>query len=130
MKKIFIGMAILSAGLFTSCSDFLTEEPKQEQSNELTFATFDGVNKAAAAMYGMFQSDAWYDGEAWTYNESFRIGEFSTRAENVKRAFCRALHGLGVVFYRGRVVVVDDGDCLEIQNRKSGEPLFVAIPMD
>ena len=51
-------MAILSAGLFTSCSDFLTEEPKQEQSNELTFATFDGVNKAAAAMYGMFQSDA------------------------------------------------------------------------
>lgn len=76
------------------------------------------------------QIDAWFDGEAWTYNESFRIGEFSTKAENVKRAFCRALHGLGVVFYRGRVVVVDDGDLLEIQNRKSGEPLFVAIPMD
>ena len=80
--------------------------------------------------YEIRQIDAWHDGEAWTYNESFRIGEFSTKAENVKRAFCRALHGLGVVFYRGRVVVVDEGDLLEIQNRKSGEPLFAAIPMD
>ena len=76
------------------------------------------------------QIDAWPDGEGWTYNESFRIGEFSTKAKNIKQAFCRALHGLGVVFYRGRVVVVDDGDFLEIQNRKNGEPLFVAIPMD
>lgn len=66
-------MAILSAGLFTSCSDFLTEEPKQEQSNELTFATFDSVNKAAAAMYGMFQSDAWYDGE-FTLMSELRCG--------------------------------------------------------
>ena len=76
------------------------------------------------------QIDAWPDGEAWTYNESFRIGEFSTKAKNIKRAFCRALHGLGVVFYRGRVVVVEDGDLLEIQTRKSGEPLFVAIPVE
>ena len=76
------------------------------------------------------QIDAWFDCEAWTYNESFRIGEFSTQAKNVKRAFCRALHGVGIVFYRGRVVVVDDGDLLEVQNRKSGEPLFVAIPME
>ena len=76
------------------------------------------------------QIDAWFDGESWIYNESFPIGEFSTKAENVKRAFCCALHGLGVVFYRGRVVVVDEGDLLEVQNRKSGEPLFVAIPID
>ena len=76
------------------------------------------------------QINAWFDGEAWTYNESFRIGEFSTKAENVKRAFCRALHGLGVVFRRGCVVVVDDGELLEIQDRKSGEPLFAAVPMD
>ena len=76
------------------------------------------------------QIDAWFDGEAWVYNDSFHIGEFSTKAENVKRAFCRALHGLGVVFYRGRVVVVDDGELLEVQDRKSREPLFVAIPME
>ena len=76
------------------------------------------------------QIDAWFDGESWMYNDSFRIGEFSTQAKNVKRSFCRALHGLGIVFYRGHVVVVDDGDWLEVQNRKSGEPLFVAIPME
>ena len=76
------------------------------------------------------QIDALFDGEAWTYSESFRIGEFCTKAENIKRAFCRALHGLGIVFYRGHVVVVDDGDLLEVQDRKSGEPLFVAIPME
>ena len=76
------------------------------------------------------QIDAWNDGEAWTYNESFRIGEFSTNAKNLKKAFCNALHSLGVIFRRGCVVVVDDGDSLEIQDRKSGEPLFVAIPID
>ena len=76
------------------------------------------------------QIDAWFDGESWTYNESFRIGEFSTQAKNVKRAFCRALHRLGVVFYRGCVAVVDEGDLLEVKNRKSGEPFFVAIPME
>lgn len=80
--------------------------------------------------FEIMQIDAWHDGEAWTYNESFRIGEFSTKAENVKRAFCRALHGLGVVFRRGCVVVVDEGDLLEIQDRKSGEPLFAAVPME
>ena len=76
------------------------------------------------------QIDAWFDGEVWTYNESFRIGEFFTKAENIKRAFCRALRGLGVVFYRGRIVVVDDGELLEIQDRKSGEPLFAAVPIE
>ena len=76
------------------------------------------------------QIDAWFDCEAWTYNESFRIGEFSTNAKNLKKAFCNALHNLGIVFNRGRVVIVDDGDTLEAQNRKDGEPLFVAIPID
>ena len=76
------------------------------------------------------QIDAWFDGEAWTYNESSHIGEFTTNAKNLKKAFCNALHNLGIVFNRGRVVIIDDGDILEAQNRKSGEPLFVAIPME
>lgn len=80
--------------------------------------------------YEIRQIDAWFDGETWTYNESFHIGEFSTKAGNVKKAFCHALHGLGVVFNRGRVVIVDDGDTLEAQNRKDSKPLFVAIPMN
>ena len=79
--------------------------------------------------YEIRQIDAWFDVEAWTYNESFRIGEFSTKAKNPKRAFCNALHKLGIVFNRGRAVVVDDGELMEVQDRKSGEPLFVAIPI-
>ena len=76
------------------------------------------------------QIDAWFDGETWTYNESFHIGEFTTNAKDLKKAFCNALHNSGIVFNRGRVVIVDDGDTLEAQNRKDGEPLFVAISMN
>ena len=63
MKKIILGLSIVSAGLFTSCSDFLQEEPKLSQSNELTFAEFDYLDKAGAALYGMMQSYLWYDGQ-------------------------------------------------------------------
>ena len=62
MKKIILGLAVVSAGLFSSCSDFLTEEPILKQSNELTFAEFDNLDKAGAALLAMTQSDAWYDG--------------------------------------------------------------------
>ena len=64
MKKIFLGMALLSAavGMFTSCDDFLNEEPKLKQSNELTFSNYDGLDAACAALYGMMQSASWYDG--------------------------------------------------------------------
>lgn len=62
MKKTILGLAIISAGLFTSCDDFLTEEPILKQSNELTFAEFDNLDKAGAALLAMTQSDSWYDG--------------------------------------------------------------------
>ena len=63
MKKIFLGMALLSAAAaFTSCSGFLDEEPKLKQSNELTFSNYDGLDAACAALYGMMQSASWYDG--------------------------------------------------------------------
>ena len=80
--------------------------------------------------YEIRQIDAWYYDDCWNYNETFHVGEFTTNAKNLKKAFCNALHNLGIVFNRGRVVIVDDGDTLEAQNRKDGEPLFVAIPMD
>lgn len=76
------------------------------------------------------QIDAWRDCDCWNYNETFHIGEFATNAKNLKKAFCNALHNLGIVFNRGRVVIIDDGYTLEAQNRKDGEPLFVAIPTE
>jgi hypothetical protein len=64
MKKIILGMTLLAAtGMFTSCNDFLNEEPKLKQSNELTFSTYDGLDAATIALYGMMQSSAWYDGQ-------------------------------------------------------------------
>lgn len=81
MKKIILGLALASAGMFTSCSDFLTEEPKLKQSNELTFATYDNLNLATAGLYSMMQSDGWYDGD-FTLKAELRAGN----AKNPKNA--------------------------------------------
>ncbi len=61
MKKsiILLAAAMLS---FSSCSDFLTEEPVMTQSNELTLSTFTGLDNATAALYNRFQSYYWYGG--------------------------------------------------------------------
>lgn len=64
MKKNILGIALIAAvGLFTSCKDFLDEEPILKQSNEMTLAKYDGLNNAGAALYTMLQSNYWYDGE-------------------------------------------------------------------
>ena len=65
MKKSIIGAALLTlaVGTFSSCKDFLIEEPVLKQSNELTFSTYSGLNSAAAALYSMMQSASWYDGQ-------------------------------------------------------------------
>ncbi len=64
MKKILFGLAlVLTSGAFTSCSGFLEEEPKMKQSNEITFATYDGLDQATAGLYSMMQSASWYDGQ-------------------------------------------------------------------
>lgn len=57
MKKIMIYVALLAV-TFTSCSDFLTEEPKQSQSNELTLSKH--LNEATAGCYARLQSYTWY----------------------------------------------------------------------
>lgn len=81
MKKIFLGLALASVGALTSCNDFLIEEPKQKQSNELTFATYENLDLATAGLYSMMQSDAWYDGQFILQSE-LRAGN----AKNPKNA--------------------------------------------
>ena len=64
MKKILLGITLLAAiGVFSSCKDYLEEEPELKQSNELTFSKFESLDNAGAALYGMFQSSDWYDGQ-------------------------------------------------------------------
>ena len=81
--------------------------------------------------YEIRQIEAWSDIDSlWTWNESYHIGNFSTCAENHKRAFLNALHNLGIVCKRGKCKVCDYGDIMELQDRKTDEPLFAAIPLN
>ncbi|MBR2497526.1 MAG: RagB/SusD family nutrient uptake outer membrane protein [Parabacteroides sp.] len=73
MKKIAIySLAVLSLGL-ASCSDFLTEEPKTEQSNELTLGDYDGLNKATLGAYAPLYAYNWY-GSAFVLGSDLRSG--------------------------------------------------------
>ena len=78
--------------------------------------------------YEIRQVDAvWYD-DGWMWNESWELGHFTTNAKDEGRAFRSALRRLGIRFLRGRTVTEYDGDVYEVVDRKTGEPLFAAIP--
>lgn len=77
------------------------------------------------------QLDAWWYGvEGWQINDSFDLGTFFTKAKSEERAFLHALHKRGIVLQRGKCRIVYDGDCYVIETRKSGEPLFIAVPLN
>lgn len=78
--------------------------------------------------YEIRQIDAWNSEEGWTWNESYHLGDFTTAAADHKKAFLNALKRLGIVSKRGKTKVVFDGDIYELQDRKTDEPLFAAIP--
>lgn len=83
----------------------------------------------AGDRYEIRQVDAWHDGEGWTYNESWEIGNFVTTGDTA-RAFRHALARLGITFNRGKTATEYDGDVYEIVDRATREPLFAAIPQD
>lgn len=59
LKYISI-IGLLFLVVLTSCENFLYQEPKLAQTNELTLSTFDGIDKAIAAAYGPLYSANWY----------------------------------------------------------------------
>lgn len=68
------------------------------------------------------------DGNEWCWNSSFHIGEFTTNAKNIRRAFTNYLRKLDISFLLNRTVIEFDGDVYEILDRKTKAPLFAAIP--
>ena len=75
------------------------------------------------------QLDCWCYGGDWTQNTSYLIGTMETGAKDEKRAFVRYLNRKhGIIFKRNRTRIEFDGDCYTIVDRKTGEPLFIAIP--
>lgn len=83
------------------------------------------------ASFEIRKIDAWGNEEdGWNWNDSINIGQFNTRWKDEKRAFLYHLHKLGIMFQRGKTTVVDCGDLFEVQERKTGRPLFAAMPID
>lgn len=83
-----------------------------------------------AITFEIRQIDAYMYEDEWTYNTTYNLGSFTTAAQDERRAFYRALARMGIRFYRGRVRAVDDGWTIEIIDRKTDAPLFVAIPQE
>lgn len=75
------------------------------------------------------QLDCYLYDDQWTENTSYLFGTMSTHAANEKQAFTRYLANKhGIIFKRNRTRIEFDGDCYTIIDRKSKEPLFIAIP--
>lgn len=79
--------------------------------------------------YEIRQIDAWNDGEGWFYNETWKIGEYETNAQNEKKAFSNALRKHNIFPKRGCCRIDFDGDIYELVNRKDGCPLFCSVPL-
>lgn len=72
--------------------------------------------------------DAWSDPEGgWTWNSSYHIGTMET-AGDARRALTNYLGKHGISFKLNRTLIQDDGDVIEIVDRKTKEPLYAAIP--
>ena len=76
------------------------------------------------------QLDAWGNNEdGYEINTSYLIGAMETSAKNEKAAFTNYLKNKhGIIFKKNRTRREFDGDCYTITDRKTHEPLFVAIP--
>ena len=83
----------------------------------------------AATTYEVREIDAWMYDDSWTWNTSFIVGTFTTAAQDTARAFRHYLKTQGVTFRRGTTRTEFDGDVYEIVDRKTGAPLYAAIPM-
>ena len=76
------------------------------------------------------QLDAWGNKEdGYDINTSYLLGYMNTRAKNEKQAFTHYLkEHQGITFKKNRTRIDFDGDCYTIIDRKTYEPLFIAIP--
>ena len=75
------------------------------------------------------QLDCYMYDDDWTQNTSYLLGTMETKAQNEKRAFTQWMKNhAGVTFKPNRTLIDFDGDCYTIIDRKTKEPLFIAIP--
>ena len=80
-----------------------------------------------AYVYEIREIDSMYYIDGWQWNTSYNIGHFVTKAKDEKRAFIRALNKQGVFFKKNKTIIYSDGDILEVQDRKTKQPLYAAM---
>ena len=118
-----------SYGELAAALDIVGRETLEEEYSGTTFTVDDFFCSAPQPdRYEVRQVDAYLYDDCWTYNTTYRIGAFTTFAEDIPRAIRCYLKTQGITFYRGRTRTEYDGDVYEITDRETGEPLFVAIP--
>ncbi len=76
--------------------------------------------------FEVIQIDAIAYDEDWVWNESFKLGEFLTRAQDEGRAFTAWLRNKGITFRKGYTMIEDDFEGLTIMERGTRKPLFYA----
>lgn len=74
MKKILLyTLAAVSLLGTAGCGDFLTRDPKLQQSTGITLSNYEGLNKATWGAYYYIGSTGWY-GNSWVISAEMRSG--------------------------------------------------------
>ena len=75
MKTRILLYTLAAAALIgtTGCSDFLTRDPKLQQSTDITLSSYDGLDKATWGAYYYIGSTSWY-GNSWVISAEMRSG--------------------------------------------------------
>jgi len=98
-------------------------------------------DKKFEPLFSVVSIDAWADGDGgWTWNESHRLFQFRSDAEDIKRMFLNRLRkflhdGIPTVsgirqhvdLGKGWYYVTDDWDVMEIRSRKDHCPWYACI---
>lgn len=79
-------------------------------------------------LFEIREIEAWAYDDTWNWDNSYFMGNMATSATNINRAFTAWLRKKGIVFKKNRTIIEYDGDIYTILDRKTKEPLFVAIP--
>lgn len=120
-----------SYGELAAALEIVGRETLEEEYADTTFTVYDFFCSAPQPeRYEVRQVDAYLYDDCWTYNTTYLIGTFTTYAEDIPRAIRYYLKSKGIVFQPHATRTEYDGDVYEIVDRKTGEPLFAAIPQE
>ena len=99
-------------------------------SDRLNETRYVGENDSLGTLWELREIDAWVDEVGgWTWNDSFVLKRFRSDADDLKGLILKVLADVhGCPLPRGMFRVDDsDWDILEIQQRKTGMPVYAMV---